>query len=407
MKNNLWGTAFKKKPSSEVLAYCAGWDTKEFAALDSLLLPYELEVNIAHAQMLWEQGIISRHELASLKKALAAASKLAAKNAFLLDGFEDSHSAVEAFVTKRTPAGLKLHSGRSRNDLVSTSTRLFLKAKAKEFAVSLAGLASALRKTASKHSGTPMPGFSHHRIAMPFTWGKWLESYAVAFERDAKSFDVFVALYDECPLGAAAGFGTSFPISPVSTAKTLGFAKSFSNSLDVVQQRWEAEASFCFCLAKAMNHLSQLSESLIVLSMDGLELVHLPEEYCTGSSIMPHKKNPDFLEATKAKASIAAACLTQLIDAGKSSFTGYNRDSQWTKKSLLHAVIECEKAPVLMADLVAKAKPDAEKMAQLCERATHTARAEKLALKGMPFRKAKELVEKKLTKDFRAVAPTL
>jgi len=401
MKNNLWGTAFKKKPSSEVLAYCAGWDTKEFPALDSLLLPYELEVNAAHAQMLCEQGIISHHELAALKKALAAASKLASKNAFPLDGFEDSHSAVEAFVTKRTPAGLKLHSGRSRNDLVATSTRLLLKAKAKAFAISLMQLAAALKSAAAKHAGVPMPGFSHHRIAMPFTWGKWLESYAVAFKRDAKSFEAFIALYDECPLGAAAGFGTSFPISSASTAKKLGFAKPFANSLDAVQQRWEAEAAFVFCLAKAMNHLSQLSESLIVLSMDGLELVHLPLEFCTGSSIMPHKKNPDFLEATKAKASIVAACLQQLVDAGKSSFTGYNRDSQWTKKSLLHAFAECEKAPALMADFVGKAAPNVEKLASMCELAQAGQAAEKLALKhGLPFRSAKQAAEKKLGQAF-------
>ncbi len=401
----LWGNAFTHQPTKQVLGYCAGYDAKPFPALDSLLLPSEIKVNLAHAEMLCESKIISSSELKRLKSALHDAEKLALQGKFPLQGFEDMHSALESFLSKKTKAALKLHSGRSRNDLIATTTRLYLMQKTGEFACSLETLVAALEKTAAKHAGTPMPGFSHHRPAMPYTYGKWLQSYAAAFARDAQSFKDFAKLYDECPLGACAGFGTGFPIAPHSTAKKLGFEKSFSSSLDAVQQRWEAEASFCFALSKTMNHCSQICESLIVLSMPEMELVTLPEEYCTGSSVMPHKKNPDFFEATKAKASLAAGALSQLVDAGKNSFTGYNRDSQWTKKALLNAIIECEQAPALLADAIAKTIPNKEKMAAMAAGLTQTAQAERLAMqKGVPFRKAKEAVEKLLKKEAQSTA---
>ncbi len=397
MKNMLWGNAFQKIPSQAVLEYCSGWDALPFPALDALLLPYEIKANVAHAQMLCTQGIITEQELSALTQALANASEAVAKGEFSLEGFEDMHSALEFFLKEKTQAALKIHSGRSRNDLIATSTRLFLLDESKNFITALEDLIAVLESTSKKYAGVSMPGFSHHRIAMPFTYGKWLDSYACAFKRDVQSFKDFTSLYNECPLGACAGFGTSFPIAPSQTAASLGFSKPFSNSLDAVQQRWEAEASFCFSLVKTMNHLSQLAQTFIVLSMDGMNLLSLPEEYCTGSSVMPHKKNPDFLEATKAKASLAASALHQLIDAGKNSFTGYNRDSQWTKKSLLHAVLECALAPALMAGLIDATVPNEEKMALLSSSATRTREAEALALdKGVPFRLAKQMVEEEI-----------
>ncbi len=394
--NKLWGGAFSKKPRKDVIAYCAGSDAQAFPALDAYLLPYEIQTNLAHAEMLQEQGLLSIDELSQVRRALKEAEKMPPS----LHGFEDVHSAVEAFVTARTPAGQKLHSGRSRNDLVATDTRLLMRDKARLWHKNLEQLAHQLEKTSAKHAHVPMPGFSHHQTAVPYTYGKWLQSYAMAFRRDATAFDHWLDLYDECPLGACAGFGTQFNVAPEKTAQKLGFSKPFSNSLDAVQQRWESEASLVFCIAKSMNHLSQLSQTFMVLGMPGQELFQLPEEFCTGSSVMPHKKNPDFLEVTKAKASVALSGLNQLCDAGKSVFTGYNRDSQWTKKALLHVLVECEQTPILMADFVAGVKPNMEKMKSLCDPLTQTAKAERLAIeKGIPFRQAKEMVEKQIRKN--------
>ncbi len=397
--NKLWGGAFFKKPRKNVIDYCAGFDAQAFPALDALLLSYDIQTNRAHAEMLFEQGILTAKELEQIGKALGEAEK----NPPSLHGFEDVHSAVEAFVTARTPAGQKLHSGRSRNDLVACDTRLLMRDKARAWQKNLEQLAQRLEKTAAKYATVAMPGYSHHQTAVPYTYGKWLQSYAVAFQRDSSAFSQWLELYDECPLGACAGFGTQFNIAPDKTAQKLGFSKPFSNTLDAVQQRWESEASLVFCIVKAMDHISQLSQTFIVLGMPGMELVRLPEEFCTGSSVMPHKKNPDFLEVNKAKASVAIACLTQLCDSGKNAFTGYNRDSQWTKKALLHALVECEQAPGLMADFVAAVAPNAEKMEALCEPLTQTAKAERLAIeKGIPFRQAKELVEKQIKKKAKA-----
>lgn len=394
--NKLWGGAFVKTPRKDVIDYCAGYDAKAFAALDEMLLPYDVQANEAHAEMLHEQGYLDSAELTQIRKALAEARQHPPS----LNGFEDVHSAVEAFVTARTPAGEKLHSGRSRNDLVACDTRLLMRDKAAQWQKNLVALADALEKTARNHEGTPMPGYSHHQTAVPFTYARWLQAYAVAFRRDAADFAQWMELYDECPLGACAGFGTRFKLAPESTAKKLGFSKPFSNSLDAVQQRWESEASLVFRIVKAMNHLSQLAQTYMVLSMPGQALFALPEEFCTGSSVMPHKKNPDFLEVTKAKASVAQASLVQLCDVGKSAFTGYNRDSQWTKKALMHALVECEAAPGLMAEFVAAVKPDAKKLAALCEPLVQTEKAEKLAIeKGIPFRQAKRLIEAQIRKD--------
>ncbi len=394
--NKLWGGAFRKPPRDDVIDYCAGYDAKAVPPLDEILLPYDLQANDAHARMLLEQGFLTKDELTQIQKALNEAKK----NPPTLEGFEDVHSAVEAFVTARTPAGEKLHSGRSRNDLVATDTRLFMRDVAQAWQKNLQTLAGQLEKTAQRHTATAMPGFSHHQTAVPFTYGKWLQAYAVAFRRDARAFDQWLELYDECPLGACAGFGTHFNLAPERTAKLLGFSKPFSNTLDAVQQRWESEAGVVFCIAKAMNHLSQLAQTFMVLSMPGQELFSLPEEFCTGSSVMPHKKNPDFLEATKAKASVAQSALGQLIDAGKNTFTGYNRDSQWTKKALVQTVLECEAAPILMAEFVAAVVPDEEKLKALCEPLNQTEKAEKLAIeKGVPFRQAKKQVEEEIRKN--------
>lgn len=394
--NKLWGNAFTKKPREDVIAYCAGSDAEKFQALDELLLPYDLQSNLAHAKMLHEQKILSADELAQIKNALNEAQKTPPS----LSGFEDVHSAVEAFVTARTPAGQKLHSGRSRNDLVACDTRLLMRDKARSWQTNLEHLIETMDATAKRHAHTVMPGFSHHQPAVPYTYGKWLQAYSEAFRRDARAFGQWLTLYDECPLGACAGFGTHFRLDPAFTARELGFSKPFSNTLDAVQQRWESEASLVFCIVKTMVHLSQLAQSYLVLGMPVTGLFRLPEEFCTGSSVMPHKKNPDFLEVTKAKASVAQASLMQLCDAGKGAFTGYNRDSQWTKKALLHALVECEAAPVLMAIFVPAVTVDAAKMKAACEPLTRTAEAERLAIeKGVPFRQAKETVEKKIRKD--------
>ncbi|MBI5226702.1 hypothetical protein HY994_05745 [Candidatus Micrarchaeota archaeon] len=391
--NKLWGGAFSKQPRADVIDYCAGFDAKSFAALDSFLLPYDLQVNEAHAEMLCGQGILTQRELSELKAALNEARKKGVS----LEGFEDVHSAVEHFLTQRTPAGAKIHSGRSRNDQVATDTRLYLKDHAQRWVKDLAALIGQLERTAATHAKTAMPGYSHHRTAVPYTYGKWLQAYAEAFKRDVQAFQQWIELYDVCPLGACAGFGTHFPIAPAITAKKLGFAKPFSNTLDAVQQRGEAEAAYVFCIVRAMNHASQLAETFMVLSMPGMELFKLPEEFCTGSSVMPHKKNPDFLEATKAKASLAQASLLQLTDATKNAFTGYNRDSQWTKSALFRAQVECEPMPKLMADFICGVVPNNEKLAALCEPLDATARAEKLAMeKGIPFRLAKQEIEKQL-----------
>jgi argininosuccinate lyase len=200
-------------------------------------------------------------------------------------------------------------------------------------------------------------------------------------------------------MGAAAGFGTSFPIDRAMVGKALGFSRVQENSIDAVTNRGEHEAVVAFAYAQAMNHLSGLAETLIIFSMPQVGFVKLDARYSTGSSMMPQKRNPDALEITKAKAALAQSCLFGMLSLGRGAFTGYNRDSQYAKKFLVDCIGECALAPQVLAGIVETLAVDAEKMAEESKKygIGSTFEAERLATeKKMPFRQAKKLVEERV-----------
>jgi argininosuccinate lyase len=244
-----------------------------------------------------------------------------------------------------------------------------------------------------------MPGFTHHQPAMPTTFGNLMDAYAQAVKRDVKLCKFAIEYLDESPMGIAAGYGTSIPVDKEFMAKSLGFSKIQENGIDAVTNRGEHEALAIYAVANAMNHLSSLAETLIVLSMPQIGFVKLDDAFCTGSSIMPQKKNPDALEITKAKAAFAQSCLSGALSTCKASFFGYNRDSQYQKKYLVHCFAECALAPKMMAKIIETLEPDKEKMAAECGKhgIDSTAKVEGLVKSGkMKFRKAKQKVEKEI-----------
>ncbi len=398
----LWGGAFSSAPDRLMLEYTTS-DVQKKQSEEEALLAYDLKINSAHARMLFKQGIIGKKEYSAIQKGLDEIGRLSSEGKFGLDEEkEDGQTNIEAYLSGHYGAlAGSLHAGKSRNDQAVAASRLFAKDALSTFKEGLLSLVSVLDKKSGQHQKTSMPGFTHHQPAMPTTFGCLLDSYAESLRRDAKLIGFALGCLDESPMGAAAGYGTSFPIDRVFVAGLLGFSRVQKNTIDVVTNRGEHEALALFAYCQSMGHLSGLAETLIILSMPQTGWVTLADEYCTGSSIMPQKKNPDALEITKAKAAFAQSCLLGSLSLSKSSFFGYNRDSQYHKKFLINCALECKLAPAVLAGVVSTMAVNGSAMQAECGKhgIGATAEVENLVKqKKMTFRDAKGMVEKKFAK---------
>jgi argininosuccinate lyase len=306
---------------------------------------------------------------------------------------EDVHVNIERFVSERAgpEAGGRLHTGRSRNDQVTCDTRLFLRAALLEFGEALARLARAVLGQAAAHAGTLMPGFTHHQPAMLTTWGHWLCSYAQGLCRDLERVGHAVDQVNRSPLGAAAAFGTSWPIDREFAAELLGFDGVDSNTLDCIGSRGEHEANAAGVYALAMNRLAVAAQDLILLSHPYWGFLRLADGYVTGSSIMPQKRNPDFAEVIKGKCAWLGGVTAGLLAVPKGTMSGYNRDSQVTKYALLDVVRECQPAPLVLMGALETLTVNSAAMRAALDKgflaATDFADALARAL-GLPFRAA-------------------
>ena len=330
-------------PPQHILDFASGSDVKGKKPYDERLIPYDIAVNQAHVKMLSKQQIISAQDARLLLKGLEEIKALYKQGKFTLsEGVEDVHTAIEVYLIKKygVAVGGKVHTARSRNDQVATDMRLYLKDQTKVFIVELTQLIFALQQLKKKYAGVKIPGFTHHRPAMVTTLGVVFGAWKEGVVRDKMRFKQWLTLYDKSPLGAGTGYGTSFPIDRKYTAKLLGFSGAEPNILDPITNRGETETAFVFTCALMMKHFSQIAQTLILWSMPQFGYISLPDGFCTGSSIMPHKKNPDVLEVIKAKAAILYGALQSLLAINSGNFIGYNRDTQWTKYLVMDAVDE-------------------------------------------------------------------
>ncbi len=353
--DKLWGGRFEELPTKEIVDFLSGRDVRGLPPCDERLIPYDLWGNRAHLVMLCEQGIISRQDAKKLLKGLRELESLFQKGMFKLDASkEDVHSNIESFLIDRVGMeyGGKIHTGRSRNDQIAVDMRLYLRDQAMEFIEGLIGLIESFLNKAGEHRLTVMPGYTHHQPAMATTFGHLLLSFAEAFSRDVDRFIHWFGLFNKNPLGAAAGYGTSFPLDRNFTSRLLGFDGPTENVTDPITQRWEPEAELGYAIAMTMNHLSTVAQTLILLSTSEFNMVRLSDRHSTGSSIMPQKRNPCSLEAIKAKAAFAQGVLTSLLSMGKGLFMGYNRDTQWTKYWIMDLVEETKPALLVMTDVI-------------------------------------------------------
>src|SRR3990167_1815913 len=353
--HKLWGGNFSHLPPQHILDFASGSDVKGKKPYDERLIPYDIAVNQAHVKMLSKQQIISAHDERILLQGLEEIKALYQQGKFTLsEGVEDVHTVIEAYLIKKygVAVGGKVHTARSRNDQVATDMRLYLKDQTKVFIVELTQLIFALQQLKKKYACVKIPGFTHHRPAMVTTLGVVFGAWKEGVVRDKMRFKQWLTLYNKSPLGAGTGYGTSFPIDRKYTAKLLGFSGAEPNILDPITNRGETETAFVFTCALMMKHFSQIAQTLILWSMPQFGYIILPDTFCTGSSMMPHKKNPDVLEVIKAKAAILYGALQSLLAINSGNFIGYNRDTQWTKYALMDAVDETLPAVSILGELL-------------------------------------------------------
>jgi len=388
-KAQAWSARFAEPVDELVQRYTAsiGFDHR-FALVD-------IEGSLAHAEMLAKQNIISAADLADIQKGMAQIKGEIEAGQFEWQlALEDVHLNIEARLTALIgDAGKRLHTGRSRNDQVATDLRLWLRSNIDEIQVSLTALRSALLNLAETHAATIMPGHTHLQVAQPITFGHHLMAYFEMFSRDASRLADCRKRMNRLPLGAAALAGTSYPIDRDWVAQKLGFDGICTNSLDAVSDR-DFAIEFCAFSATLMMHISRLSEELILWLSPRFGFIDLPDRFCTGSSIMPQKKNPDVPELARGKTGRVYGDLIALLTLMKSQPLAYNKDNQEDKEPLFDAVDTVQDTLRIFADMVPHIEVQKAVMQAAAEEgfATATDLADYLVKKGLAFRDAHEAV---------------
>jgi argininosuccinate lyase len=355
--NAQWGGRFAAGPSAimQEINASIGFDRK--------LWRQDIRGSVAHAAMLAKVGVISAQDAAAISDGLAAIAHEIETGVFPFDdALEDIHMNIEARLTDRIgDAGRRLHTARSRNDQVATDFRLWVRDAIDGLAAQITDLMQALAERASERAADPMPGFTHLQTAQPVTFGHHLLAYVEMLERDRGRLADARRRLNECPLGAAALAGTSFPIDRQMTAQALGFDRPTANSLDAVSDR-DFALEFLAAAAISAMHLSRLAEEIIVWSSAPFRFIRLSDAFTTGSSIMPQKRNPDAAELVRAKTGRVTGALVGLLTVMKGLPLAYAKDMQEDKEPVFDAAEAWALALAAMAGMVRDMVPDPERM---------------------------------------------
>ncbi|SOD20897.1 argininosuccinate lyase [Nitrosomonas ureae] len=388
---NTWSGRFNEPVSALVERYTASVD------FDQRLAEYDIQGSLAHAQMLAEQGIISNEDFTAIRHGLYQIRDEIRLHQFIwLQELEDVHLNIEKRLTTLVgDAGKRLHTGRSRNDQVATDIRLFLRASIDEITNLIKAMQLALLNLAEQHIHTIMPGFTHLQVAQPVSFGHHLMAYFEMLKRDSERLSDCRKRVNQLPLGAAALAGTSYPINRERVAQLLSFDSVCQNSLDAVSDR-DFAIEFCACAALIMTHLSRMSEEFILWMNPAFGFIQLADRFCTGSSIMPQKKNPDVPELVRGKTGRVNGHLIALLTLMKAQPLAYNKDNQEDKEPLFDTVDTLTDTLRIYADMLTGVQVNQLVMRQsaLHGYATATDLADYLAKKGIPFRDAHEIVAK-------------
>ena len=387
--NKTWSGRFNEPVAELVKKYTGSID------FDKRLAKWDIQGSLAHAQMLQQAGVLSAEDLAAIEQGMAEiiAEIEVGKMPWLLD-LEDVHMNIERRLTDKIgDAGKRLHTGRSRNDQVATDIRLWLRDEITEIQALLQSLQAALLDLAEQNAEVVMPGFTHLQVAQPVSFGHHMLAYVEMLGRDHERMADCRRRVNRMPLGAAALAGTTYPIRRETTAQLLGFEQICQNSLDAVSDR-DFAIEFTAAASLVMIHLSRLSEELILWMSPRFGFIDIADRFCTGSSIMPQKKNPDVPELVRGKSGRVIGHLTGLMMLMKSQPLAYNKDNQEDKEPLFDTVDTLIDTLRIYADMMrgVTVKPENMRAAVMQGFATATDLADYLVKKGMPFRDSHEVV---------------
>jgi len=390
-QDKLWGGRFSEPTDAFVEAFTA---SVEF---DQRMYKQDIEGSRAHARMLTKVGVLTDNDLNALLKGLDQIEQEIADGTFNWSiALEDVHMNIEARLTELTgDAGKRLHTGRSRNDQVATDIRLYLREQIAFIIAEIRRLQTGLLDLAEHEASTIMPGFTHLQVAQPVTFGHHLLAWFENMQRDASRLSDCTKRLNVSPLGAAALAGTSYPIDRALTAKLLNFDDVCHNSLDAVSDR-DFAIEFCADAAILMTHLSRFSEELVLWSSAQFDFIDLPDRFCTGSSIMPQKKNPDVPELVRGKTGRVNGHLISLLTLMKSQPLAYNKDNQEDKEPIFDTIDTLLGSLRAFADMIPAIKSKKTNMYNAAKQGFSTATdlADYLVRGGLPFRDAHEVVGK-------------
>lgn len=390
----MWGGRFEKAPDASFYEFERSWQ------FDRRFLPQELALDRAWARALAAAGVLTQVEANKLVAALDEIEARSLRDSAWLDGSsaEDVHHFAEtALIEKLGSLGAKLHTGRSRNEMVATEFRMYVKDSGREVRRALGSLVRAFADQAKANLGIPMPGTTHMQHAQPLLLSHWLLAHGEAFLRDADRLSKASHRADSCPLGSGALSGCAFPLDRAALAKDLGFSSITANSLDAVSDR-DFALEYLFALSTVAMHLSRLSEDMVLFASPEFGFIDLPDEYSTGSSLMPQKKNPDAWELIRGKTGRIYGSLVALLTTCKGLPSSYQRDLQEDKMPLFDAQDQTLAMTKIAAATLAATK---FREARLREAANDpalvaTELADYLVAASVPFREAHEIVGKVL-----------
>jgi argininosuccinate lyase len=390
-QDKLWGGRFSEPTDTFVERFTAS------VTFDQRLYLADIQGSIAHATMLAKSGILTDQECRQITEGLKAIkADIDAGNFIWSVSLEDVHMNIEAALTEKIgDTGKKLHTGRSRNDQVATDIRLYLRQEIDDVCAAIRAVQKGIVSLAENETNTVMPGFTHLQTAQPISFAHHLMAWFEMFQRDHERMQDCRKRVNVSPLGAAALAGTSFPIDREMTAELLGFDKPAANSLDAVSDR-DFAIEFCAASSLLMTHMSRISEELVIWTSAQFDFIDLPDRFCTGSSIMPQKKNPDVPELVRGKSGRVIGHLMSLLTLMKSQPLAYNKDNQEDKEPLFDTLDTVKDSLKAFADMIPaiKAKPDNMRSAALKGYSTATDLADYLVRKGTAFRDAHEVVGK-------------
>lgn len=392
MKTKLWEKEIKTDKLIE--KFTVGNDK----TMDLFIAPYDVIASKAHAKMLQAIGLLSEEELKQLLQGLNEIGMMIREGKFTInDGIEDIHSQIEFYLTLRFgETGKKIHTARSRNDQVLTAIKLYLKHELAVIRSKSIELQSVLNELSAKHQNIILPGYTHFQVAMPSSFGQWFLAYSESIEDDIELIDAAYKICDKNPLGSAAGYGTNFNIDKEFTTKEMGFASYNKSDVYAQMTRGKSEKVTLMAISSLAHTLSKFSYDICLYLCQNFNFISFPEQFTTGSSIMPHKKNPDVFELIRAKCNILQGLPNQLTLLTNNLPSGYHRDMQLTKELIFPAIEQIKDCLDVLIHVLPNIQVNEQCSEEEIYKHMYSVNAvNELVMKGIPFREAyKEIAMK-------------